>query len=709
MNSKNNLSKIFLFTVLIPFTLLSQQYNEKDQKATSIGRIGLSVSSNGVIGNSFRGPYVTKGESSCEYPIGSGIEHLFDGGIWIGANVRGQKLVSTSAAGDDANGYDAGNAGYEFTSTKLLIERSTIENASNYSPLAISHQDFVAEYSDSSTRIPNGGPIIDQHTTPLKITIKQESYAWNFPFADYFVLLNYKITNKNLDTLKDLFVGLWGDFIVRNVKITPPRGTEFFSHSAFGYDDASNYFYAYDYNGDPGFTDSYVAVKVIGGDWRGGLIQPKAFSLWSLDLKKYFTGREVPFDSLRSFIQFWGYRSTDLNLGSPKNDAERYLKMSSSINKTIYDQEVKDKPSNLLSFISIGPIPELAPNETMSLVFGIVAAKKFGDRPSSVNDSTSRITLSENIQWAQRAYNGEDSNGNGKLDDGEDYNNNNKLDRYRLPEPPSPPKIKIIPSNKKVTIYWDKNSENSIDPISRLKDFEGYKIYGSVLTNLSSQSASDKLVLLAEIDSIGNSVGINNGFNSKGAFTKYSEPVKFENDTTKYFYSFVSENLLNGWQYSFSVTSFDEGDEIRGIPSLETSREQNLLRVYPGVVANNNFESGEPYVYPNPFYGNAKWDGKTEREKKIYFANLPLNSEVKIYTSSGRIVDSFNHNGSNYRGEDVRWFQQSGKENVQLSGGEHAWDLISKYDQSLATGLYIYTVKDLETGKIQTGKFVIIK
>jgi hypothetical protein len=46
---------------------------------------------------------------------------------------------------------------------------------------------------------------------------------------------------------------------------------------------------------------------------------------------------------------------------------------------------------------------------------------------------------------------------------------------------------------------------------------------------------------------------------------------------------------------------------------------------------------------------------------------------------------------------------------TKISGGEHAWDLISRYDQAIATGLYLFTVKDLETGEIKRGKFVIIK
>jgi hypothetical protein len=44
-----------------------------------------------------------------------------------------------------------------------------------------------------------------------------------------------------------------------------------------------------------------------------------------------------------------------------------------------------------------------------------------------------------------------------------------------------------------------------------------------------------------------------------------------------------------------------------------------------------------------------------------------------------------------------------------MAGGEHAWDIISDNDQAVATGLYLFTVKDTQTGAIRKGKFLIIK
>ncbi len=695
----------------------AQSYGEKDQKATNVGRIGLTITNIGVLGNSFRGPFVTQNQPSCEYPIGTGIEHLFDAGLWIGADVLGNKLVSTGAAGDDANGYDPGNPGYEFTSKIPLKERSTLENAQFFSPQAVSHQDIVAIFSDSSTRIPFGGPVIDQHTQPLYANVTLEAYAWNFPFAEYFVLLNYTITNSSQNPWKEVYIANWGDYIVRNMKVNPSSGTDRFSHSAFGYIDSLQMLYAYDYDaGPPGLTDSYVSPVLVGGEWRGALINPRAFSSMPDSLRFYYKnpGRSATLpESLRTFVQFWGFRSTDLELGSPKNDAERYLKMSTQLNPSTYNQQIKDKASNLLSMLSFGPIPEVRPGESFNVVFAVVTAKKFGTRPNTVNDSLSRVNLIDNIGWALRAYNGEDANGNGILDPGEDSNLNGKLDRYRLPEPPVPPKMKVIPSDRSVTIYWDNRAEASVDPISREKDFEGYRVYRSNSGNelTSASGSAESLILMAEFDSTGNNAGSNGGFQSRGNFEKLAVPVTFDGDTaTKYYYKYQVNNLLNGWQYLFSVTSFDEGDPLRNIASLESSRSQNLARVIPGTLVNDKFQNGKIGVYPNPYYSRALWDGTSERDKKIYFYNLPARSEIRIYTLAGETVDVIQHNSATYKGEDVRWFSTfSGGGNVQMAGGEHAWDMISQRDQSLASGLYLFSVKDLNSGEIQVGKFVIIK
>ena len=57
----------------------------------------------------------------------------------------------------------------------------------------------------------------------------QESYAWNFPFADFFVILNYTIYNASADTLDSVYVGLWTNNVVRNTNNVRPGTPGYFS------------------------------------------------------------------------------------------------------------------------------------------------------------------------------------------------------------------------------------------------------------------------------------------------------------------------------------------------------------------------------------------------------------------------------------------------------------------------------------------------
>jgi hypothetical protein len=117
----------------------------------------------------------------------------------------------------------------------------------------------------------------------------------------------------------------------------------------------------------------------------------------------------------------------------------------------------------------------------------------------------------------------------------------------------------------------------------------------------------------------------------------------------------------------------------------------------------------DPFVYPNPYYANALWDGGGERERKLYFANLPKQAEIRVYTMAGDLVRTMRHESASESGSDIEWFARYSDSSVQFSGGEHAWDLITDNDQATATGLYLFTVEDLDTGTIKRGKFVIIK
>lgn len=669
--------------------------DDDNSKYTNIGNIGITITNFGTYGHGF---VLWPEQPSCQYPLGSGIEHLFDGGLFVGGFIRGVggPFVTTGAV--DAASVSARGGGFEFTNSpgNRVKERSSLFDSRFFSPSAISHQDFLMDYTDTNKVFLNGEPIIDHN--PLGISVHQETYAWNFPFANFFVIFNYWIKNVSNKSIDSVFVGMWTDAVVRNTNITGrPSGSAFYNKGGDGFNDSIKIAYEFDAAGDLGFSDSYIGVLYCGSE-------PKLPDYYRLSL----------IDSVPSvnFVS-WQFRNTDdPDFFAPQNDFDRYKKMQGIFGGNnrwkngISPGQIKT-PSNRSILITNGHFPTIAPGDSINVVFAIVCAKKFGPDPANLDTDAQKTNLYINADWALRAYHGEDKNRNGILDPGEDLNGDGKITRYILPAPPVVPKVKVIPKDREVEIYWDKRAEQSIDPISGKRDFEGYKLYrtqaGFDLTE-GGQDILKSLVVLSQYDSAGNSVGFDTGFE----FVALDEPVTFQGDTTLYYYKFELANLLNGWQYLFAVSAFDEGDPENNLDILESSPLANLARVLPGTPASENPEL-QVGVYPNPYYGNAIWDGSSEKLRKIYFCNLPGDCEITIYTLAGDIVKRIHHTEQSNSSE-VRWFETYAPDRKQkFAGGEHAWDLLSDNEQAIATGLYLFTVKNNANGDIKTGKFLVIK
>jgi hypothetical protein len=403
---------------------------------------------------------------------------------------------------------------------------------------------------------------------------------------------------------------------------------------------------------------------------------------------------------------------------APSDEATRYQRMQESISDLIFENEIQRQRGNFMNLITTGPFEVIEPDSSVNVVYAVVCGKKFGDAPPSTEDEITRRNLLENVGWAQRAYHGEDSNRNGVLDyvgtdSTEDVIPNGILDRYILPTPPAPPRLKAIPGIGKVTLLWDLTSEKSIDLISKQRDFEGYRVYRSFIGgDISDEGIFSNMQLIHEFDKR-NQIFYDTGLES----IQLAEPIVEIGtdaqsglpDTVEYHYRVEIDNLHNGWQYAFAVTAFDSGDANLGLQSLESSRLQNSVVVSPGTPPTVNQAAARVGIYPNPYRAGALWDGNFERERKLYFYNLPARSQVRIYTLSGDLVDSFTHHGGSYTGQDIDWYQKFSEGNTVFPGGEHAWDLVTREDQAIATGLYLYTVEDLDNGEIQKGKFVIIK
>ncbi|MEM7660185.1 MAG: hypothetical protein AAF399_29020, partial [Bacteroidota bacterium] len=278
--------------------------------------------------------------------------------------------------------------------------------------------------------------------------------------------------------------------------------------------------------------------------------------------------------------------------------------------------------------------------------------------------------------------------------------------RHRHPDIPA---MKVIPGDKEIDVYWSDNSESSVDPISKEQDFEGYRLYKTAIgfDVQDIQNVIQSLNKVGEWDIPGNGISFDGGLEG----VRLDEATTFEGDTNEYWYRYTFDDISNGWQHVVALTAYDQGNEVNNLESLESAPLANLRRVFAGKPANDGFQNGDPFVYPNPYYARADWEGAStfEEDRKVMFANLPRNCQIRIYTVSGDLVDVLEHDEA-YQGRDTRWHTTySDPETATFSGGEHAWDLLSADNQIIARGLYLFVVVDHDTGEKKQGKFVVIK
>jgi len=704
----------FLSCFCLLFGLLghAQSFQEK---TTSASNMRLNVTNVGTIGNAFRGYRDGSGNQSCEYPAGSGIEHLFEGGIWVGGLIDGNTVAVSTSAYDAPAGYSTGRGGFEFTAEvgSALSERSSLFDSPFFTPEAVSHQDYVSTFSDKNLIVPGTNIPINGHEQPMGLKVTMETYNWNYAFSDFFVILNFDVTNESSSTIDSVYFGLWTNTVVRNLNVTPAGsgGAAFYNKGGNGYLDSLQLAYCYDNAGDLGFTESYIGQKFLGAQTESTFFHPS--------IQDYF---EAHYNS-------WEFNNTSNPVFFlPSTEQARYVKLTHGLNKEpcwnqnstqnancgvkSFREQLNDA-GNRSDLLSVGPFRQVGPGETINITYALVAGKKFEDgNPNKDNTTVQQRIFRDNANWAQIAYNGEDKNFNGLLDAGEDANQDGEITRFILPAPPDIPKTKVITTDHSIEIYWSDNSEQSIDPITREKDFEGYRIYMTQLGFDVTQvpNLAEDLKRIAEFDLRGNGLFNETGFES----IKLAEPISFEDDTVTYFYKYTVKNIQNGWQYGLSVSAFDKGNEASNLESLESSVITNNFRAFAGKPSPENLETDQPFAYPNPYYSGSAWEGTSnfqEQSRKIYFANLPAKCKIRIFTAAGDFIDEIHHDGE-YNGSDIRWYKTFGSEDPErnvFSGGEHAWDLLSAQSQIIARGLYVFVVEDLESGEIYKGKFAVIK
>lgn len=255
-----------------------------------------------------------------------------------------------------------------------------------------------------------------------------------------------------------------------------------------------------------------------------------------------------------------------------------------------------------------------------------------------------------------------------------------KSKNFRVPSPPPSPVLRVATTNHEVSLDWTPlagsiNPETYTDPNrgdTITYPFEGYRLYRS------TKSADGPWTLLAEYDVV-DGTGFNTGLQ----------------------YTYKDAGLLNNVEYYYTVTAFSQPDKVINFASQESSQSTNAKVIVPGTAPPATV--GEVAAVPNPYRGdiayssyNPPWERPLgnrpwwmEQDRRIQFINLPPQCTITIYTLAGDKVNTLSHS--------------------DLSRGYEDWNLTSSIGQAVSSGIYLFTVEDRVNGKVQVGKFVIIK
>ena len=368
-----------------------------------------------------------------------------------------------------------------------------------------------------------------------------------------------------------------------------------------------------------------------------------------------------PIDSVPVSFNWWDWYDERDHSGD-YTDLYRFTLMGNGqiadVSAIVFEQ------TDPVELISAGPFPKIAPDDSIVFVCAFIGGMD-------------RASLVQNAEWAQRAF---DNN-------------------YILPSPPPPPRIRVTPEQGGINVYWDNSSENQLDPFYNIPDFEGYRIY---ITRKEGATSSD-YELVRDVDII-DGIGYDTGFDAVRETNVF--------DSTTYDYHLKIDNLKDGFKYWVALTAYDKGMPEQGVESMQSGVMATKVLTIPGP---SSQQDETVHVFPNPYRGEAVWDGTRDREKFVWFVNLPRKATIRIFTLAGDLVRTIpfdadtQSNPDTYTGRDVQGLKVGTERLISMPGGMCAWDLISERDQAVATGLYIFSVEDRETGKNHVGKFMIIR
>jgi hypothetical protein len=233
---------------------------------------------------------------------------------------------------------------------------------------------------------------------------------------------------------------------------------------------------------------------------------------------------------------------------------------------------------------------------------------------------------------------------------------------YRFAQPPAKPIVKAVAEDGKVRLYWDAKSEDSVDPLTQDKDFEGYKIYRSRDYNFSDVytiTDANGVPFLGQ-PLLDPNTGKRAQFDLVDNYSGLGER-EYEGHGIKYYlgnnsglkHEYVDSTVENGITYYYAVVAYDHGTPE--IPPTETQSviqqdpltgqlifDVNTVEVTPGPISKGMI-SAVAGLDGSPISLNTDATGKITIEvlenlavdNKFYVINFNESNSYNVLDSTG--------------------------------------------------------------------------
>ncbi|MCJ7802782.1 MAG: hypothetical protein MUP82_10545, partial [Candidatus Marinimicrobia bacterium] len=150
--------------------------------------------------------------------------------------------------------------------------------------------------------------------------------------------------------------------------------------------------------------------------------------------------------------------------------------------------------------------------------------------------------------------------------------------------------------------------------------------------------------------------------------------------------TYTDDNVVRGEAYHYAVTAVNT-------ESLESSIYSNRSEIAAYAFEPGSADAKKVRIVPNPYIVQARDFNFTGDDNKLLFVNLPPYCTLRIYTSTGDLIQTIEH---------------------ESGSGDASWDQVTKSNQLIASGVYILQVdnaKDINGNSIAGAieKFVVVR